>query len=59
MDTIPRSAGLNAPECCPQCGAGYYLSVLWTGGSPPYGPDSWQCQVCGAEWSTGPARPRP
>ena len=75
MDTIPRSAGLDAPECCTQCGAsggsawssstwqecGYYLylPVAWTGGSPPFGPDHWQCQVCGAEWTTGPARTRP
>jgi hypothetical protein len=36
---------------CPKCPAGY-RDIAWTGGSPPCGPDYWQCTACGHEWET-------
>jgi hypothetical protein len=35
---------------CPECGDGR-LAITWTGGSPPYGPDHWEC-LCGNRWTT-------
>jgi rubredoxin len=36
---------------CPSCQAGPE-DVIWTGGSPPDGGDSWRCSACGYAWTT-------
>ena len=38
---------------CPECDAPY-ADITWTGGSPPYGPDLWECCQCGHQWETAP-----
>lgn len=38
---------------CPSCSASS-PDITWRGGSPPHGPDRWQCS-CGHEWETPPA----
>jgi len=47
---------MNAPGC-PECAA--WREVIWGGGSPPYGPESWECGECGHEWQTPPVREQP
>jgi hypothetical protein len=52
MPTIPPT---DPPGHCPACQAPPG-AVIWAGGSPPYGPDHWQCEACGHQWQTPPAR---
>jgi len=47
---------MNAPGC-PECAA--WREVIWGSGSPPYGPESWECGECGHEWQTPPVREQP
>ena len=41
------------PLACPECGAGYG-DIVWAGGSPPFGPEWWDCLRCGHGWETPP-----
>jgi hypothetical protein len=43
---------LPKPDC-PECGAPP-ADITWAGGSPPYGPDRWECCKCGHQWETPP-----
>ena len=38
---------------CPACGAPPE-DITWLGGSPPLGPDFWECCKCGHRWETPP-----
>src|ERR1039457_1350269 len=56
----PASSGAagvstTSPTSCPKCSAPY-RDLAWTGGSPPYGPEYWQCSACGHEWATPAVR---
>jgi hypothetical protein len=38
---------------CPACSAPP-ADITWLGGSPPLGPDFWECCTCGHRWETAP-----